>query len=327
MHETVTLADSPVPAGAARRGRVAALLELSKARLCALVVLTAAIGLYLAPAADAPITLTLALLAGTTLSAFGANALNQCIEVARDAQMERTRRRPLPSGELSPAFAWSYALTVSVAGPVILALFTNALTAILAAGCILLYVCVYTPMKVRSPLNTLVGAVCGAIPPVMGWTAVTGDVGPGAWILGTILFVWQIPHFLALAWMYRDDYARGGFRMLPNVDAGGERTCQAILLYALALAPVTLGLSMAGVTDWLFAAGALLLGLAFSATAVRMYRKRNRDAARRVFLASVMYLPLLMGLMVVDRAVSPSIDGRSGAVVASAAPALLADDR
>src|SRR5262249_33533376 len=154
-----------------------------------------------------------------------------------------------------------FAMACGVGGPVLLAIAINPLTAALALTCLLIYVLAYTPLKTRTTLNTLVGAVCGAIPPIMGWTAGAGEWPPAGRVLGAILFVWQIPHFLALAWMYREDYERGGFRMLPVIDRDGRLTCQATVLYSLTLIPVTLMLTIAGATGALYAAGAVLLGL------------------------------------------------------------------
>ncbi len=298
---TATAAHTAQELGEAR-GTAAALLELSKARLSALVVLTAVVG-YLLGAADPLNWLRLAaLVAGTTLSAFGANALNQCLEIERDRRMIRTRTRPLPAGDLSAMFAWRCAIVMAAAGPLLLAMGVNALTAGLSAACIAIYVLIYTPMKVHTTLNTLVGAVVGAIPPLMGWAAATDGLGPGGLALAAILFVWQIPHFLALAWLYRDDYARGGYRMLPLLDPDGRRTARVILLYSLMLVPVSLALTLLSVTGAMYAVAALVLGCILLALAVRLYFDRCDGNARRVFLASVIYLPLLLLAMSADRA-------------------------
>jgi len=298
-----TTIETSRPAVAARdvRATVGALLELSKHRLSSLVLLTTLVGFLLAAPGGVAWELLLATMLGTGLAAFGANALNQCLEVERDARMPRTRGRPLPSGRLSAATAWSYGVACSLIGPVILAGLVNVQAATLALATELIYLLVYTPLKTRSPLNTLVGAVCGALPPMIGWAAATGRLDAGAWVLGAILFVWQIPHFLALAWLYREDYQAGGFRMLPVVDVHGERTCQAILLYSLTLVPVALMLSLTGTTGRLYAVGAASLGLGLSALAAVLYRARSRANARRVFAASIVYLPLLLVLMLADR--------------------------
>jgi len=275
-------------------------LELAKARLGALVVLTTLVGFVLSARGHAPFSLLLLTLLGTTLSAFGANILNQWWEIDRDRKMQRTQKRPLPSGRVTRPTALRWGLTSTAVGLAVLQLGVNTLTASLAFAVVLLYVLVYTPMKVRTPLNTLVGAVCGAIPPMMGWTAVSGRLETGAWILFAILFVWQIPHFLALAWMYRDDYARGGFRMLPAADPSGRATGLATTVWAFALLPISAMVSLAGISGNAFLIGSQILGLGFTALGIAMLAQRNRVAARRVFLASILYLPLMLGLMVAD---------------------------
>jgi len=274
---------------------------LAKVRLSSLVLLTTAIGFVLASAGHVDWWLLVCTLAGTAASAFGVNAINQCMEVRRDALMERTRNRPLPAGRISLARGWLFGVVLALGGPLWLLLTVSGLVAGLSLLCELVYVLAYTPLKTRTPTNTLVGAVCGALPPMMGWAAAAGGLSAGAWILAAILFVWQIPHFLALAWMYRDDYRRGGFCMLPLFDRDGRATCQAVVLYALTLVPVTLALSAAGVAGWIYAAGATLLGAVLVGLSWRLYRRRNARAARHVFLGSVIYLPLLLGLMLADR--------------------------
>ncbi|MCH7471943.1 protoheme IX farnesyltransferase [bacterium] len=285
---------------AGARGRIGAYLALAKARLSALVVMTTLAGFLLASegaAGHAGWWRLIWTLIGTALAAGGANALNQWMERRVDARMERTRGRPLPAGQLSPQQALRWAVTVSLAGVLILALFVNLLTASLALFVILLYLLVYTPLKARSPLCTIVGAVCGAVPPMMGFTAVTGQLSPGAWILGAILFIWQIPHFLSLAILYRDDYARGGLRMLPVVEHSCRSTCRMIVLYSLALIPAGLALTLSGHAGWIYAVGSIVLGSAMVAGALNLYFQRTRHNARRLFFASLAYLPLLLILM------------------------------
>jgi protoheme IX farnesyltransferase len=279
---------------------VADYLELAKARLGALVVLTALVGYVLGARGSLSMWGLGAAVVGTALSAFGANILNQWWEVERDRRMLRTRERPLPAGRVDRRLAAIWGTATAVAGLVVLALGTNRLTTGLALFVILLYVLVYTPLKVRTPLNTVVGAVCGAVPPMMGWSAATGALDPGAWILGGILFAWQIPHFLALAWLYREDYARGGFRMLPEVDHEGELTGRLAFLYAAALLPITAALSAFGVTGGTYLVASQAVGLAFVALGWVFLRARSQPAARRLFLASILYLPVLLGLMVFD---------------------------
>ncbi len=282
------------------RSLVADYLELAKARLGALVVLTALVGFVLGSRGELSLTVGVAAVLGTALSAFGANILNQWWEVERDRQMLRTRERPLPAGRVGRGRAAIWGVCTSLTGLLILAVGTNWLTTLLSLFVTLLYVLVYTPLKVRTPLNTVVGAVCGAVPPMMGWAAATGRLDGGAWILGGLLFVWQIPHFLALAWLYREDYARGGFRMLPAVDDEGRVTSRLAFVYAAALLPITAALSASGVTGGTFLVASQVVGLAFVWWGWIFLRARSRQAARRLFLASILYLPVVLGLMVVD---------------------------
>ncbi len=275
--------------------------ELAKARLTTLVLLTTAAGFWLASPGPLDWVLFAWTLLGTALCAFGVNALNQVIEADRDRRMRRTAQRPLPSGQLSRREAIAFGIVATLAGPLLLLTLVDPLTAILGAACQFIYLGLYTPMKLRSSTNTLVGAICGALPPMMGWSAASGGLSAGAWILGAILFVWQIPHFLALAWMYRDDYERGGFQMLPARDPHGARTCQFILVYCATLVPVSLMLVLVGAVGTLYAVGAALLGLAMFAAALQLARDMSDAHARHLFLASVIYLPLLLGLMALDR--------------------------
>jgi len=281
---------------------LAVVLELTKFRLSGLVVATTVAGYVLASRAPFSWAGLAAVAVGTALAALGANGLNQWWEAERDALMLRTRERPIPSGQISRRAALGVALALALCGVGVLAVFSNLLTAALGAGVVALYVLVYTPLKPRTSLATLVGAVVGAVPPVMGWTAAAGGVGPGAWILFAILFAWQIPHFLALAWMYREDYGRGGYRMLPIGDPGGRVTFPVIVLYALALVPLGAGAFLTGTTGAISAAGGALLGCWFAALTLRLNRQRDDGSARRVFLASLAYLPLLLTLMMADRA-------------------------
>lgn len=276
-------------------------IELSKARLSALVLLTTAVGFFLADAKQAQSWTLLLALSGTALAAFGVNALNQWMEVDRDGRMERTRERPLPSGQMDSRHALAFAVIFSIAGPLLLALFVNALTAVLCFIIEVLYIVSYTPLKTRSSLCTLVGAVCGAIPPMMGWSAATGSLAPGAWILGAILFAWQIPHFLALAWLYREDYQKGGFKMLSVTDLKGNSTCRMVLIYSATLIPLGLCAALTGMAGGIYAVGSLFLGGLFLLAGVRLYKERSLYNARRLFWVSLVYLPLLLTLMALDR--------------------------
>jgi protoheme IX farnesyltransferase len=278
-------------------------LELSKARLSSLVVLTTAVGYVMATPAGGVINWKrlLVTVVGTAFAAACANAFNQVVETRRDGLMERTRRRPLPSGSLGARHATLFALATGYAGIGTLAYAVSVDAAMLALLTILLYIGVYTPLKTRSPLNTLAGAVCGAIPPMIGWEAAAGTLGPGAWILAGVLFAWQLPHFFALAWRYREDYARGGFAMLSVRDRSGRLTALAALAASSALVPISLGATWWNVSGRLYAAGCLLLGGCLVALSIGLWIRRSETRARRLFLATLVYLPLLLCLMVVDR--------------------------
>jgi len=276
------------------------LLLLSKARLCSMVLITTMVGYLLAvPTVDWVVLL--ATMVGTTLTAFGANALNQYREREVDARMERTRLRPLPDGRLTAEVALIYGVAVSLLGTFILLAWSGPLPAALAALTILLYVLVYTPLKLVSTLNTLVGAICGAIPPLIGWAAATGGLETGGWLLFALLFVWQMPHFLALAWMYRKDYERGGFCMLPVVDPTGRITFPVTVFFAILHLPLGLMVTLSGVAGPWFALGSLALGFWWTWLGLRLYRSHSDRDARRVFLASLAYLPLALLLMLADR--------------------------
>jgi protoheme IX farnesyltransferase len=277
-------------------------LILTKVRITALVLVTTAAGFLLASSARVDPALLAWTLLGTGLAASGAAALNQFLEREADARMRRTAGRPIPAGRMTPAHGLAVGIGLSVAGVAVLVPFVNLLTGLLALATVLLYVGVYTPLKRMTPLNTIIGAIPGAIPPVMGWTAVTGEAGLPAWVLFAILFLWQLPHFLAIAWIFRDDYRLGGFPMLPVLDPDGEATGRQVALYCAALVPVSLIPTFLGLAGPIYFFGALLLGLAFLGAGLMMAVRRRGKEARRVLLASVTYLPLLLALMVADRA-------------------------
>jgi protoheme IX farnesyltransferase len=265
------------------------------------VVLTAAAGFYLGSGHAVNPWLLLHTLVGTALVAAGTNAFNQWRERDVDARMERTQGRPLPSGRLTPRAAAAFAGVISVAGVAYLALAVNLLTAALAALTLASYVLLYTPLKRTTTLNTLIGAVPGALPIVGGWTAAGGELGPAVAALFWILFLWQLPHFLALAWIYRDDYRRGGLAMLSVADADGHHTGRMVLLYATALLPVSLLPTLLGVTGTLYFFGALALGLLYTGMSLAMTRAVTTPRAWRLFLVSILYLPALLTLMVLDK--------------------------
>lgn len=282
--------------------------ELAKARLTAMVVFTAMVGYIVAGGALLDWRFLWTLM-GVALAGGAANTFNQVFERHRDAQMTRTQGRPLPSGMISPLHATIYGMFSAVASLVILAWGVNMLAASLAMLTLSIYVFAYTPLKVRSTANTLVGAVVGAIPPMIGWSAVTGGLETGAWLLAGILFAWQMPHFLALAWMYRRDYELGGFRMLPMIDPHGRLTAKMALLYCGVLILLGLAAGWYAITGWLFVLSATILGLWFMRSAWVWWKDRSDQKARRLFLASVMYLPLLLTCMIVDHLlIAPSAE-------------------
>ena len=277
------------------------LIELTKPRIVAMVMVTAAAGAWLAGPSTAQAIVVFHLLVGTVLVAAGTNALNQVAERDVDALMRRTRNRPLPAGKLAVPVATTAAWTAGAVGVAYLAAFVNAITAALAALTLLSYVFVYTPLKRRSSVATLVGAVPGALPIVGGWAAIAGGLHAEAWILFWILFLWQLPHFLALAWLYRDDYRRAKLRMLSVDDDDGRTTFLYASLYAGALIPVALSASVVGLAGGRYFLGALVLSTGFLAAAIAAARRRTPGAARRLFRVSLAYLPLLLILMAVDR--------------------------
>jgi protoheme IX farnesyltransferase len=275
-------------------------LELAKIRLTAMVLVTTAVGFILGSPGPVVYSRLFWTILGTGLAAAGASTLNQLLEIRRDALMRRTCGRPLPSGRVSLLAAFVFAMGTSAAGVGILNELVNPLTALLGLANIIIYALIYTPLKPRTSLSTLVGAICGALPPIMGWTGAGNNHMLGALLLGTILFIWQIPHFLALVWVCRADYAKAGFRMLPLIDPSGHLTCLMIVIYSLALLPLGVAVTVAGLAGYLFGAVSLLLGLGMFLLALELRRVKTPRNARRVFLASLAYLPLLMLFMVLD---------------------------
>ena len=280
--------------------RASDFVELAKPRITSLVLVTAAVGFAVGGQGRFDALAFLVFMAGTAFLCGGASALNQYLERGTDALMERTRRRPIPAGRLRPEEALVFGLALSAGGLVLLA-FVNPLTLLLGAASLLSYVLAYTPLKRVTSLCTVVGAVPGALPPLMGWAASRGSLGPAGWGLFAILFLWQLPHFLAIGWLYREDYARGGFPMLAVTDKDGASTGRQAVLYATALLPATLAAGLLASAGAGYLWGALILGLAFLGCAAGFAWKRTVGSARRLFLASVLYLPLVLGLMVFGR--------------------------
>lgn len=284
------------------RARLSDYAELTKPRITSMVVVSAAIGYLLGAEGRLSLSELSLVLLGTGLLSAGGSVLNHVWERDTDALMTRTADRPLPAGRLRVAPALAFGLVLSVAGLVELALAVNPLTALLGAVALVGYVLVYTPLKRISSLSTVVGAVPGALPPVMGWTAAQNQLGTGAWVLFGILFLWQLPHFLAIAWLCREDYKAAGFPMLPVLDPGGRRTARQAVLYGAALVPVSLLPSLLGMSGALYLLGALVLGLAFLGFCLAFSFSFSTGAARRLLLMSVFYLPAVLAVMLVDRA-------------------------
>ena len=289
--------------------RSADLLELGKIRISLMVIISAAAGFLLAGqtaegSREVPWLLLALTLLGTGLLSSGASTLNQVWERDADARMRRTANRPVPSGRVSPDVALALGVGLVVSGLAVLLAGVNALTACLGALTVAGYVFVYTPLKRISSLATVVGAVPGAVPPLMGWAALCNDLDLGAWALFLLLFFWQLPHFLAIAWMYREDYARGGFPMLTVGDHHGRRTGQQAVLWALALVPVSLLPVALGLAGLPYFGLALVLGLWYLAASWRFARLRHERAARRLLLVSVGYLPAMFVALLLDRLVA-----------------------
>jgi protoheme IX farnesyltransferase len=276
-------------------------IALTKPRLNVLVVATSAAGYYLGATGPLNLAVMAAAVAGTALVAGGAAALNQVYERDTDALMRRTRMRPLPDGRIAPSDARLFGLALSAAGLVLLAAIAGWLAALLALATLTIYVLVYTPLKRRSPIATLVGAVPGALPPLIGWAASRGEVSIGGLALFLIVFLWQIPHFMAIAWMYRDDYRLAGFPMLPVIDPDGRRTGREAVAYAAALLPASLVPTFAGVSGNIYAVIAAALGAGLLVAALRFAASRSDVAARRLFFGSLIYLPLIWTAMIADK--------------------------
>ncbi len=281
--------------------RTADFLELTKPRITVLVVATTLVGFYVGAHRAISLTLLFHTLLGTALVASGASAFNQYLERHLDALMLRTVRRPLPAGRLQSGEALIFAVLISSSGMIYLFALVNPLTSLLSALTFLSYLFLYTPLKTRTWLCTLIGAVPGALPVIMGWAAVNDRLSLGAWVLFAIVFFWQLPHFYAIGWMYREDYARAGFPMLPIIDLSGARTSRQVILYIIALVAVTVLPSLMGLAGNAYLGGAIALGLLFLAYGAFFSRLRDRSSARRLFLVSVCYLPLLLALMALDK--------------------------
>jgi len=308
--EQSAAAAAPVAASAASRARsvsatrekVSAYYELTKPRITFLVALTTAAGFLLGSVRGAfDYQLFAHTLTGVAILCSGISTLNQWMERDLDRLMRRTARRPLPLGTLTPRAALLFGLGLTVGAEIYLAAFVNVLSAVCGLTVIVGYLLCYTPLKTRTSLSTFVGAFPGAVPPLLGWAAATNHVGLEAWVLFAILFLWQFPHFFAIAWMYREDYARAGILMLPVVEPEGRLTKQQIVLWTLMLVPVSLAPAALGISGAVYFFGALVLGALFLWSSVAAAVTLSRRSARRVLLASVLYLPVLFVLMVINQ--------------------------
>ncbi len=287
---------------------LAGLSALTKPNLTGLVIFSTGIGFVLADkdfslllrAGGEGLIVLVAAMVCTTLLAASSSVINQMMEAKHDINMERTKHRPIATGQFSMTLATVFAIGFAVAGSVLLAFFTNYLALSLAVVSLLLYVCIYTPLKRRSTANTLVGAIPGAIPTMVGWAAVTGNLEAGAWVLGGIVFVWQIPHFLAIAWMYRQDYAKAGFKMLPITDPSGLSCGRLMFIYAALLIPVSLVAPFVHVSGYLYLVCAMGLGIYFTLACYRFAKEPSDLNAKNAFHASIIYLSALFAIMLLD---------------------------
>ena len=283
-------------------------IELTKPRITLLVLVTAYLGYYLGLRSQGDHMVSVEswlilfyLILGTWATSAGAAVLNQVIERRHDAKMARTKNRPLVIGKISPMNALVFGMVLSLGGYVFLYYLINPLTAWISAATVFLYILIYTPSKRITTWNTIIGSIPGALPPVGGWVAATGSLAPPAWILFGILFCWQMPHFLAIAIIYAADYEKGGFKMLPSIYPESKRTSYVILFFTVALLITSLGLYILKVAGIVYAVGAALLGVAFFMVALKVIMESNKKNARRLMLASIIYLPLLLIIILIER--------------------------
>lgn len=278
--------------------RASAYLELTKPRIAFMLVLTAAAGFYMGTSGSFNWALFLNAMLGITLLAFGVATLNQYVERETDALMQRTAKRPLPSGRLSDIEALLFGGLLCIAAELYLGFLVNGLTALLGIVVIVGYVLVYTPLKRKTSASTAIGAIPGAMPPLMGWTAASGEITLGALALFVILFLWQFPHFLAIAWMYKEEYAKAGILMLPVVEPEGKITARQIVIFTVMLLPISLAPYFLGLSGIIYLTGAIALGFWFLYESIKAARAKSVTQARKLMLASVLYLPVIFGLMV-----------------------------
>lgn len=280
--------------------KASAYFELTKPRIAFMLVLTAAAGFYLGLKGNFEIVPFLNSMIGIALLAFGVSTLNQYIERQTDVLMERTAKRPLPATKVSPMEALIFGTLLCVVAEIYLAVLVNPLTAGLGLIVIVGYVFLYTPLKTKTSASTAIGAIPGAMPPLMGWTSAANEVSLPALILFAMLFLWQFPHFLAIAWLYREQYKKAGILMLPVVEPDGKMTARQIVIFAIMLLPISLAPFFVATSGWFYLGGAIILGLWFLYESVSMAREKSNKSAKRLLLVSVIYLPLIYGLMVVN---------------------------
>jgi protoheme IX farnesyltransferase len=285
----------------ATRTKTSDYVALAKPRLNGLVVASALAGYAMAGGNTSDVIRVCSMIVGTGLVAGGASAFNQLLERETDGLMRRTRMRPLPDARLRPSEALWFGTALALAGLVVLALGANVLSAFVALGTLASYAVIYTPLKRRTSFATVIGAIPGALPPVIGWAAGRGDLSQGAWVLFGILFLWQLPHFLAIAWIYREDYARAGLPMLPVIEPDGRSTGRQAVVYSAALLPLALGPTLLGMSGVVYFAGAFFLTVGLFVLSIKFAAARSTIAARRLFYGSIIYLPLLWILMIADR--------------------------
>lgn len=296
----VTTAEIEEPKVAGMRERIAAFVELTKPRIAFMLVLTSAAGFYIGTKGGFDLPLFASSMIGILLLAFGVATLNQYVERDIDALMDRTAKRPIPTQRITPNEALIFGILQCAVSEIYLYFLVNPLTAILGLTVIVGYVFLYTPLKTRTSASTAIGAIPGAMPPLMGWTAAANEITIGAWALFALLFLWQFPHFLAIAWMYKEQYAKAGIKMLPVVERDGRITARQIVLFAIMMVPVSLAPFFLGFAGLVYLIGATILGIWFLFESVQTARAKTVERARRLLMVSVMYLPLIFGLLVAD---------------------------
>jgi len=282
------------------REKLAAYVELTKPRIAFMLVLTSAAGFYLGSKGTFNIALFANAMVGITLLAFGVATLNQYIERRIDKLMDRTERRPLPSGKLTPMEALVFGIALCAVAEIYLLFLVNGLTAVLGLSVIVGYVLIYTPLKTRTSASTAIGAIPGAMPPLMGWTAAANQIDLSAWALFVLLFLWQFPHFFAIACMYKEQYAKAGIKMLPVVEKDGSITARQIVLFTVMVLPVSLAPFFLGFAGFIYLGGACLLGIWFLWASIAAARAKTVERSKKLLLVSVLYLPAIFALMVLD---------------------------